>query len=99
VLREEMAAMQTKMDEMTELMKTLTAAHNQPPPPFPISTQAEAIVSIVPGWMIPDSTPPTLSQKAVLGVCLFASVKYSALVLVKLKCLLIKMKLMFLCLL
>jgi hypothetical protein len=32
LLREEMAAMQTKMDEMTELMKTLTVAQAPPPP-------------------------------------------------------------------
>ena len=58
LLREEVASMRTKMDEMTELMKALTAAHNQPPPPPPISTQAEATVSIVPEWTIPVSTPP-----------------------------------------
>ncbi|KEH29757.1 hypothetical protein MTR_4g051492 [Medicago truncatula] len=58
LLREEVAAMRTKIDEMTELMKALTAAHNQPPPPPPISTQAEAIVSIAPEWAIPVSIPP-----------------------------------------
>lgn len=51
--------MRTKMDEMTELMKALTAAHNQPPPPPPpISTQAEATVSIFSEWTIPVSTSP-----------------------------------------
>jgi hypothetical protein len=35
VLWKEMAAMQTKMDEMNELMKTPMAAQNQPPPPPP----------------------------------------------------------------
>ncbi|XP_039682945.1 uncharacterized protein [Medicago truncatula] len=59
VLREEVAAMRIKMDEMTELMKMLSAAQNQPPPPPPpISTQAEATVSIVPQWTIPISTSP-----------------------------------------
>jgi hypothetical protein len=56
VLREEMVAMQTKMDEITELMKTLAAAQNQPP--LPLSTQVDVTVSVVPGPMIPVSTPP-----------------------------------------
>jgi hypothetical protein len=50
-----MAALQTKMDEMTELMKTLTVAQNQPPPP-PIRTQAEN-VSIGPEWSFCADTP------------------------------------------
>ena len=40
VLQEEMAAMQTKMDEMTEKMETMAAASAQTPPP--VRTQAEA---------------------------------------------------------
>ena len=42
LLREEIAAMQTKMDEMTELMKTLTVAQARPPAP-PIRTQVETV--------------------------------------------------------
>ena len=56
LLREEMAAMQTKMDEMTELMKTLTVAQAPPPSPPPIRTQAET-VSIGPEWMFCADTP------------------------------------------
>jgi len=56
VLREEMAAMQTKMDEMTELVKKLTDAQNQPPP-LPIRAQAEASTSVVPEWTICADTP------------------------------------------
>jgi hypothetical protein len=48
--------MQTKMDEMTELMKTLSPAQNQPP--LPLSTQADATISVIPGRTIPVSTPP-----------------------------------------
>ena len=55
LLREEIAAMQTKMDEMTELMKTLTVAQARPPAP-PIRTQAET-VSIGPEWMFCADTP------------------------------------------
>jgi hypothetical protein len=56
VLREEMTAMQTKMDKMTELMKKLTAAQAQPPPP-PARTQAEASTSSVPERTFCADTP------------------------------------------
>ena len=39
----EMAAVQTQVDELTELVQTLIAAQYQPPPPSPpVNTQAEA---------------------------------------------------------
>jgi len=52
VLHEEMAAMQTKMDEMT---KTMAAAQAQTPPP--VRTQAEASSSTIPEWTIGTDTP------------------------------------------
>ncbi len=60
----EMVAMQTQVDELTELVKTLRAAQNQPPPPPPpVRTQAEAGDSAIPDWEIcfespTSSTPP-----------------------------------------
>jgi hypothetical protein len=56
LLREEMTAMQTKMDEMTELMKTPTVAQAQAPPTPPIRTLAEA-VSTGPEWTFCTNTP------------------------------------------
>jgi hypothetical protein len=58
VLREEMTAMQTKMDEMPEVMKTMAEA---PSPPPPVRTQAEtsasAAASAAPEWSICADTP------------------------------------------
>jgi len=56
VLQEEMAAMQTKMDEMTEKMETMAAASAQTPPP-PVRTQAEASSSAIPEWTTCADTP------------------------------------------
>jgi len=56
VLHEEKAAMQTKMDEMTEKMRTMLAAQAQTPPP-PVRTQAEASSSAVPEWTLCVDTP------------------------------------------
>jgi hypothetical protein len=56
VFREEMAAMQTKMDEMTELMKTLTIAQNPPPLPPLIRSQAETVPT-GPEWTFCADTP------------------------------------------
>ena len=56
-LREQMTYMQTKMEELTELVKLLAVTQNQPPPPPPLNTRAEATVSTVPEWMICASTP------------------------------------------
>jgi len=59
-----MAAMQTRVDELTELVKTLRAAQNQPPPPPPpVRTQAEAGDSAILDWETcfespTSSTPP-----------------------------------------
>jgi len=55
-LQEEMAAMQTKMGEMTEKMETMAAASAQTPPP-PVRTQAEASSSAIPEWTICADTP------------------------------------------
>jgi len=53
----EMAAMQAQVDELTELVRTLKAAQNQPPPPSsPVSTQAEASPSTIFGGTAPFST-------------------------------------------
>jgi len=41
VLHEEIAAMRTKMEEMTEKMRTMVAAQAQTTPPPPVRTQAE----------------------------------------------------------
>jgi len=54
---DEMAATQTQVDELAELVRTLRAAQNQPPPPPPVSTQAEANPSIIFGGTSPFSTP------------------------------------------
>jgi hypothetical protein len=56
LLREEITAMQTKMDEMTELMKTLAAAQSQPPPPPLIRTLAETVFT-GPEWTFCANTP------------------------------------------
>ena len=56
VLHEEIAAMRTKMEEMTEKMRTMVAAQIQTPPP-PVKTQAEASSSAIPEWTICASTP------------------------------------------
>ena len=53
----EMAAMQTQVDELTELVGTLRAAQNLPPPPPPINTQAEAGPSTIPGCTMSFNTP------------------------------------------
>ena len=68
LLKEEMATMQAKInemavaqaqvDELTELVRTLRAAQNQPPPPTPpVRTQAEASGSAIPDWMICSESP------------------------------------------
>jgi len=52
----EMAAAQTQVDELTELVRTLRAAQNQPPPPPPppVITQAEvALLSLI-GRYVPN---------------------------------------------
>jgi len=56
VLHEEIAAMRTKMEEMTEKMRTMVAAQAQTPPP-PVRTQAEASSSAIPEWTICVDTP------------------------------------------
>jgi len=57
VLHEEIAAMRTKMEEMTEKMRTMVAAQAQTPPPPPANTQAEASSSVIPEWTICADTP------------------------------------------
>ena len=49
--------MRTKMEEMTEKMRTMVAAHAQTPPPPPVRTQAEASSSAIPEWTICADTP------------------------------------------
>jgi len=54
----EMAAIQTQVDELTKLVRTLRAAQNLPPPPPPINAQAEAGPSTIPKgrpWGVPIS--------------------------------------------
>jgi len=56
-LREEVTSMRADMEKLTDMVKLLVTTPNQPPPPPPLSTQAEAIVSAIPDWMICVSTP------------------------------------------
>jgi len=52
--------MQTQVDELTELVRTLWAAQNQPPsppPPPPVRTQAETGSSTIPDWTICSESP------------------------------------------
>ena len=73
VLQEEMAAMQTKMDEMTEKMETMAAASAQTPPP-PVRTQAEASSSAIPEWTICADTPTHFApQRSVPWVLPFSA--------------------------
>jgi len=51
----ELAAMQTQVEELTELVRTLRAAQNVSPPP-PINTQAKAGPSTIPGWTLSFNT-------------------------------------------
>jgi len=44
------------VDELTELVRTLRAAQNVPPPP-PINTQAEAGPSTIPCWIVSFNIP------------------------------------------
>jgi len=54
----EMAAMQTQVDELTELVRTLRAAQNQPlPPPPPARTRAKAGGSAILDWTICSESP------------------------------------------
>jgi len=54
----ELATMQTQMDELTKLVRTLRAAQNQPPPPPPlVRTQAEGSGSAIPDWTICSESP------------------------------------------
>jgi hypothetical protein len=57
LLREEIAAMQTKLDEMTELMKTQTVAQERTPPPPPPTRTLAKTVSIGPEWTFFADTP------------------------------------------
>ena len=55
---DEMAATQAQVEELTELVRPLRAAQNQPPPPPPpVSTQAEASPSTIFGGTAPFRTP------------------------------------------
>jgi len=72
VLHEEMAAMQTKMDETTEVMKTMAAAQAQTPPL--VRTQAEASSSAIPEWTICADTPThSAPQRSVPWVSPFSA--------------------------
>jgi len=57
VLHEEIAAMRTKMEEMTEKMRTMVAARAQTPHPPPVRTQVEAPSSAIPEWIMCVDTP------------------------------------------
>jgi len=57
VLHEEIAAMRTKMEEMTERMRTMVAAPAQAPPSPPARTQAEAPSSAILEWTMCVDTP------------------------------------------
>ena len=49
-LHEEIAAMRTKMEEVTKKMRTMVAAQAQTTPPPPVRTQAEASSSAILEW-------------------------------------------------
>jgi hypothetical protein len=53
---DELADMKTKMEELTNLVKRLAVAQTPPPPP-PIRTQAEATTSAIPDWTVCVETP------------------------------------------
>jgi len=73
VLQEEVTAMQAKMDEMTEKMKTMAAAQIQTFPP-PVGTQAEASSSVIPKWTIGADTPTrSAPQRSVPWVPFFSA--------------------------
>jgi len=91
----ELAAMQTQVDELTELVRTLRAAQNVPPP-FPINTQAEAGTSTIPGWTLSFNTPQQTIPEGRLWAYLLALVKCSALMSQKHKCQLLKMQFLLL---
>jgi len=57
VLHEEIAAMRTRMEEMTEKMRTMVAARAQTPLPPLVRTQAEASSSAIPEWTMCVDTP------------------------------------------
>jgi len=53
-----MAAAQTQVDELTELVQTPRAAQYQPPPPPPpVNTHAEAGPYTISGWTVSFNTP------------------------------------------
>jgi len=55
---DEMAAMQTQMDELTELVRTVRAAQNRPPPPPPpVRTQIETSGFAIPVWTMCSESP------------------------------------------
>jgi len=60
----ELAAMQTQVDELTELVRIMRVAQNVSPPP-PINTQVEAGPSTIPGWTVTFNTP----QQTILEGC------------------------------
>ena len=66
---DEMASTQTQVDELAELVITLRAAQNQPPPPPPVRTQAEASGSAIPDWTIcfesPTFSAPSQSTRVI----------------------------------
>jgi len=57
VLHEEIAAMRTKMEEMTENMRTMVVARAQTPLPPPVRTQVEASSSAILEWTMCVDTP------------------------------------------
>jgi len=97
VLHEEIAAMRTKMEEMTEKMRTMVAARAQTTPPPPVRTQAEASSSAIPEWTMCVDTPThSAPQHSIPCSHRLLLAKYSVPLLVKLKCSLINMQLMLL---
>jgi hypothetical protein len=54
---DELASMKSKMEELTNLVKLLAVTHTPPPPPPPVSTHAEAAASAAPDWTVCVETP------------------------------------------
>jgi len=56
-LREEMTSMRTKIEELTESVKSLATAQIPPPPPPSFSTPAWTFVTNIPASTVSVSTP------------------------------------------
>jgi len=93
----EMAAAQTQVDELTELVRTLRAAQNQPPLLLmsELRPKQVALLSLIGRYVLNPQHFMRLHDLR-LGSCPLLLVKYSALLLANLRCLLFNIQYMFL---